>query len=96
MDKFGIFNLLNSFFSAKTDQTEQPQDENSSAPNLLDAVITAVKDKAISPSNDSKTTHGAEKNTHLRPLQSSMLSTMTSHEDFIKRVKQKNEKPVKK
>ncbi len=95
MDKFGIFKLLNSFLSQNgqnnTSQTENPlgaQNNENPLATLLNSLTKGTKSSAdnISPpapktQNDNKT---------FAPLQSAMLSTMNSHDQFVKRVKEKN------
>ncbi|MBQ9756177.1 MAG: hypothetical protein IJV99_01095 [Clostridia bacterium] len=84
MDKFGIFKLLNSFFNyyeQNKNQTATPQSENKfDFSSLLSNVLP--KDTPQKPPTSSQKSFA--------PLQSSMLSTMNSHDQFIKRVKQNN------
>ncbi len=84
MDKFGIFNLLNSFFSFN--KTENGQNTNSTSQNsdLLSNLISSLQNNK-SPENK------GEKNlsTPPLPLQNSMLSTINSHDQIVKRVKAK-------
>lgn len=91
MNKFGIFNLLNSFLSDKsnnqntvnTDQTENaPQQDN-----LLSGIINGLKDNFSSktPANSQPDIKAPS----TIPLQSEMLKTMHSHDQFVKRVKSK-------
>lgn len=71
MDKFGIFNLLNSFADlCDKNKPEQISEE-------------PKKTDAASP---------AESRASLPPLQSSMISTMRFHDEFVKRVTDKNKK----
>lgn len=81
MDKFGIFKLLNSFFDFYK--------------NNKDNFFTTNK-----PENDANTvkTHEplpAKNTSNFLPLQTSMLKTIRSHEDFVKRVMQKNDDDIK-
>ncbi len=94
MDKFGIFNLLNSFLNFsnndtqnKTAQTDNNSDKNS--PSFKDLL------SVLSPSlnNENKEQHPIKKDgkkLSSPPLQLGMLNTLKSHDDFIKRVKQNN------
>lgn len=86
MDKFGIFKLLNSFY-------------NFYEKNKTDAFT--VKNQSEKPPVNSGSPSSGNDNTaktatpvaNRTPLQRSMLSTMTSHDDFVKRVMEKNAKP---
>ena len=99
MDKFGIFKLLNSFFNLNAtdnaDASEQNQNDSSvndfNLSNFLNAFSTA-NDKS-EPHTDAKQTASKPKDKRLPPLQSSMLKTMTSHDEFVARVKKNNPKP---
>lgn len=78
MDKFGIFNLLSSFLgqSFKSGGDNPPDNSYSPPP--------AFPDNSESAS--------AEKRAALPPLKNSMLKTMQSHDEFVKRVREKNTK----
>ena len=80
MDKFGIFNLLNSFFDfySKNKQNFPTQNQSSAIPSQN-------KNENLSPKNPPS----------LIPLQSSMIKTMNSHDELVKRVmqNQKNKAP---
>lgn len=78
MDKFGIFNLLSSFLGQSFNKSgENSADYSYSAP-------PAFPDKSE--------TDAAEKRATLPPLQNSMLKIMQSHDEFVKRVRDKNKK----
>ena len=78
MDKFGIFNLLSSFLGQSFRSSgENPADYSYSAP-------PAFPDKSE--------TAAAEKRATLPPLQNSMLKVMQSHNEFVKRVREKHKK----
>ncbi len=91
MDKFGIFKLLNSFLGAyeqnKSNFDTSNAQKNGSQKNPLSDILTALSNKSTQSNQDiAKPT---PQKTSV-PLQSSMLSTMNSHDEFIKRVKEKN------
>ena len=83
MDKFGIFNILNSLLSSKSDNTAQNPPTSTDANNLLSSLLSPKKQEE--PPKKPQPTSFA-------PIQSSMLSTMNSHDEFIKRVMTKNDK----
>ena len=78
MDKFGIFNLLSSFLG---------QSFKNSGENSADYSYSAPP-----PLNDKNESATAEKRATLPPLQNSMLKTMQNHDEFVKRVRDKNKK----
>lgn len=103
MDKFGIFKLLNSFFnflgqkqsaSATDFNAKNSGETNTSNGNTNGGDIVSNLLKSLSANNAQNQQH--ENNEHkkekiaTRPLQADMLKTMNSHEEFIRRVKQKN------
>ena len=99
MDKFGIFKLLNSFFNLNGDNTANITNESETTStkndfnlsNFLNAFNTAnTASDNTQPATDTKQTAVNHKERILPPLQSSMLKTMTSHDEFVKRVKDKN------
>ena len=85
MDKFGIFKLLNSFFNFyeqnKSRANVPPPDEKKDISDLISSLLPTKNEKQ--PPNQKKSS---------APLQNSMLATMTSHDQFIKRVKQSQQK----
>lgn len=76
MDKFGIFKLLNSFLDNYKNQAT-----NTTAPDTLLNGIETLFPKKSNPPKPSDPPY---------PLQKNMLSTMQSHDQFVKRVKEKN------
>ncbi len=97
MDKFGIFNLLNSFLnfsnSTGTEKETSPTPQNAQkSGNILSTLTELLNKNALG--NSSQNTPAPAKNIQAEtpplPLQSQMISTMNSHDDFIKRVKDKN------
>ena len=81
MDKFGIFNLLNSLLSKNSSEISDNSQQNSGVENFLSSLISPKKQPEKS---------NATKISPPSPLQSSMLGTISSHDAFIKRVKEKN------
>ena len=94
MDKFGIFKLLNSFLTFcqqnKGDFTQNSV-QNKEKFNFSNLVSSLTK-KGEKESKEelSPTPSKPPLTTQTAPLQQSMLSTMTSHEQFVKRVKERN------
>ena len=96
MDKFGIFKLLNSFFnfyeqnkSTSPQEKSQTQKEVSEFLNALCSKNT--KNLPLKDQTQTKQNNTAKSDQPFSPpLQSAMLATMYSHEQFVKRVKEKN------
>ena len=91
MDKFGIFKLLGSFMDyfgkvKPNNDTQNPSENKNVLDNLLG--IFNKQNNTPSPSENKKIPVA-------KPLQSSMLSTMNNHDNFVKRVKAKNSTVVK-
>lgn len=78
MDKFGIFNLLSSLFNGNNTNSDNKIQED------------LVDNKAIF--DNGAETKSAKKRANLPPLQNSMLLTMKTHDEFIKRVKARQSK----
>ena len=76
MDKFGIFNLLSSLLG---NFTQKPEENNQ--------VVTSPASPISFPSAKHDNELSAEKRANFPPLQNSMLLTMKSHDEFIKRVR---------
>ncbi len=90
MDKFGIFNILNSFSQLLSGgSSSQNGQENQNLEEQFAPSSTPQQPKA-------KDTEKAEANAPAvngapyPPLQSSMLDTMKSHDEFVKRVVKKS------
>ena len=88
MDKFGIFNLLNSFFSLNSQNA--PQKSNESATSAFDKILSSLANSVPKKDNALNNKSAEQSKKTFAPLQSAMLSTMQSHDEFLKRVKQKN------
>ncbi len=83
MDKFGIFKLLNSFFNFYEQNKGVSASETPNAPAINLANLLGEKPQPSA-------TQSAPTRSAPPPLQSSMLSTINSHDEFVKRVKTKN------
>ncbi len=100
MDKFGIFNLLNSFLrplSNSSAQSENTLDGNSSTPpDFLNGILSSLNNNT-SADNKEQSSSAQQVNQPPRerktatPLQRQMLSTMYSHDELIRRIS-KNQK----
>ena len=87
MDKFGIFNVLNLLLGKNEGQSANQAEKNSSLQDLVSNLL--------SPKNPTLPKQEQKKHDPLSvplPLQASMVSTMTAHDKFIKRVKENNQK----
>lgn len=96
MDKFGIFNLLNSFFPLNAQNSEQSSDLKSTN-GLANNLISSLGKSLFSQTNTAQagTTSLQKESKQVlspHPLQKGMLSTINSHDEFVKRVKEKHEK----
>ena len=102
MDKFGIFNLLNSFLGFANEKKESengvsPRGDSgfsgssgfSGAENYVNARTFKNGEVNASRKNGQSADSAAEKPEFL-PLQQGMLSVMRSHDEFVKRVREKN------
>lgn len=82
MDKFGIFNLLNSFLSVyqknKTADSDVNTPKDSAAQNAAPKPRPAETAKPVPPRAKEP------------PLQASMLNVIYSHDAFVRRVREKN------
>ena len=74
MDKFGIFNVINSLAGLYGKLQNQNPDETR---QVLTTQTVAPKEKIPSRAT-------------VAPLQSGMINTMQSHDEFVKRVLEKN------
>ena len=100
MDKFGIFNLLNSFFPLNSQNSEQSPTGTSTkglANNLLSSLgrtlFSQVGTNPNSEQNDQPNTKNQpQKQAVPLPLQKNMILTINSHDEFVKRVKEKHDK----
>lgn len=102
MDKFGIFNLLNSFLGFANEKKESengvsPRGDSgfsgssgfSGAENSVNA--RTFKNGEVNASRKKgQTADSAADKPEFLPLQQGMLSVMRSHDEFVKRVREKN------
>ena len=82
MDKFGIFNLLNSLFNANTKSA--PEEDKINIQN--NTTLNTPKSEEFKQDNQKTIKINANKNISGKPLQSYMLNTMSFHDEIIKRV----------
>ena len=86
MDKFGIFNLLNSFFPLIAQKTEQTTNNLSPSTDILSNLLSSFTKTKTSNKTD-------ETNKESKPLsaphhlQEQMLLTVSNHDAFVKRVR---------
>ena len=93
MDKFGFFNLLNSYFSLNTQNSQKNDRQNTPPADILGNLFSNLSNQNqpdLSSLPKANATSPTEKSTPQAPLQQNMLFTMANHDDFVKRVKQKN------
>ena len=90
MDKFGVFNLLNSFINLMGNKNSaESSEENKKDKSFLDnnnANLASVLNKVLSPSQPKSAPASSP------PLQVNMLSTMNNHDEIVKRVMKNNGK----
>ncbi len=96
MDKFGIFNLLNSFLGStlnnsntNSDTTAHEDGKKSTTLNDLFSALSPILGNNNKKENNETQNKTTSENKKHAPLQSGMLNTIKSHDDFIKRVKEK-------
>lgn len=88
MDKFGIFNLLNSFFPLNTQKNEQTPNNNFSSNDLLTNLLSSFTTNSRTNNVEEKQAKNAV-NQPPHPLQEQMLLTVSKHDAIVKRVKEK-------
>ena len=92
MDKFGIFNLINALLpkdgESKTENLSDKTDTENAISSLFSSIKNNFSGKTDAPLKPEKSTQRVPKS--VPPLQTKMLSTMNSHDEFIKRVKEKH------
>ena len=97
MDKFGVLKLLSSLFDAYKLNNGQSLGTNSTSLDvesllspLKNLIANGYNQKQNSTATTTPTTTAKDakinQNTKLLPLQNKMLSTMNSHDQFVKRV----------
>jgi hypothetical protein len=92
MDKFGIFNLLGSLLNQNSTPSPQNNGDNSNQKNdFLSSLSSLFSNKSPNNSSQNLEQKKEEKQPFTQPpLQSKMIYTMTSHDEFVKRVMKKN------
>ena len=103
MDNLGVLKIIADALNNSTNNSNATQSQQKSSP--LDGILQlfnqfkpknssepeSQKDQSLD--ENKKSTLPSNSYTISPPLQRRMLATMTSHEDFIKRVKEKNKTP---
>lgn len=90
MDNFGIFKLITSFSDFLT-KNKQPDANESFGEKPIFQTLKQAQNRNSDADKPVSSTP-AEIRASLPPLKNSMLSTMSSHDAFVKRVKEKNKK----
>ncbi|MBQ8427325.1 MAG: hypothetical protein IJX16_06180 [Clostridia bacterium] len=95
MDKFGIFKLLNSFFNLYGQKPPEEKANSSTdsgqSSSVFSDLLKSLSSKAPANNTDKNSTKNSDGvKSSFMPLQADMIKTMNSHDEFIKRVKQKN------
>ena len=90
MDKFGIFNLLGSLINQNNQSADKSIEQTDSKKDTLSTLISSLlqSKNTTPPQSENKPAD----NKILPPLNSKMLSTMSSHDEFIKRVQSRAQK----
>ena len=93
MDKFGIFKLLSSFLNSyQTNSSGEKTNTANQNGNVLETLVksfTSQTDKNTKGSLSEQKPQPVQEQKPYLPLQAGMLSTMRSHDEFIKRVREK-------
>jgi len=97
MDKFGIFNLLNSFFPLNFTKKGQ-SGAGDGASELTNNLFSTLGKNLFNGTNagqknQQNNANEISKQTVPLPLQKNMLSTINSHDEIVKRVKGKYNLP---
>lgn len=88
MDKFGIFNILNSLLNLNNNNNGSTKTQN----EQNNVGFNNSEKESFTPSNKKIVTNGVNKNVNGKPLQSYMLETMSSHDKIIARVNARTNK----
>ena len=84
MDKFGIFNLLNSFFTPTAQSNATNNTNDSSANDFISGILNSFSNQE---NTKAQSVQKPKEQPVPLPLQSGMISVMNEHDAFIKRVK---------
>ena len=90
MNKFGIFNLLNSFLNLSGNSNEQAKPENADPATDKTDFLNGILSSLSGKTNQAKKVNPTEKPVSTKqtvPLQRQMLNTMLSHDQIVSRVK---------
>lgn len=87
MNKFGIFNLLSSFFPPPEQNKGQSPCQKNDLENVLNNLLSSISPEK---SQEPPAKKEEKKAPPFPPLQSRMLSAMNSHDEIINRVKKNN------
>jgi len=94
MDKFGIFNLLNSFLNLSSprnsDTSNLKQVENPPEQNILGNLLSTINGNSNNVERPKQNAVKPDSATYNAPLTIGMLSTMHAHDQHVKRVQSKN------
>lgn len=85
MDKFGIFNLLNSFFNFNNELSPDKNGQTATETTGLSRLFSALNN---SQNNNDQQTKPIVKPQPSAPLQAGMLNTMSSHDQILRRIKE--------
>ena len=91
MDNINLIKLLADALTKSKKSSDSGDKPSGLNLNSIMGLIEKFKNTPSSTTNSTETTPSP---TPKKPLQASMIATMTSHDEFIKRVKEKN-KPKK-
>ena len=87
MDKFGIFNLLNSFFPLTNQKKSGEENFSPNSGDILSSLLSSFAKNPATNNSPNNKTQGAITNPP-HPLQEKMLLTVSNHDAFVKRVKE--------
>ena len=94
MDKFGIFNLLNSFLNLSSprnsDTSSLKQVENPPEQNILGNLLSTINGNSNNVERPKQNAVKPDSTTKNAPLTLGMLSTIHAHDQHVKRVQSKN------
>ena len=86
MDKFGIFNLLNSFFPLTSQKNTEGTNNGSVSSELISNLLSSFTKNTNTPKGqENKKENSIVSPPH--PLQEQMLLTVSNHDAFVNRVK---------
>ncbi|MBQ3115952.1 MAG: hypothetical protein IJC07_02880 [Clostridia bacterium] len=93
MDKFGIFNLISSLVNQNSTLKNPLEQQQKGDPTPLGDLLNSLINTNSTPTKNKTSPESPKNKPYLSPpLSSQMLSTMTSHDQFINRVKSRHKK----